>query len=48
MEADLTEKIDCWDVSRVLKPELTWEEFEEFWAGYLRDKAAHLQHLALH
>jgi hypothetical protein len=27
------DKLDMWDVARRLRPNITWDEFEEMWEG---------------
>jgi hypothetical protein len=27
-------KIEWWDVCRIVRPDLTWEEFEDLWEGF--------------
>lgn len=31
-------KEEWWDVSRAARPEITWDEFEEYWAGFVEIK----------
>lgn len=31
-------KEEWWDVARILKPTLTWEQFEELWEEFQRRK----------
>jgi hypothetical protein len=40
--------VEWWDISRILKPGMTWDEFEEFWVEFQQVKTAHFRNLALH
>lgn len=41
------DKEEMWDVSRVLKPEITREEYDQLWASFIKDKEAHEREKAL-